>query len=479
MNMIYLKNTRAYSSLRWFYLAIILLPTLLISLNTYMIQIALPIMQSELHINFSQAQLIFSGYSIGLASALIIGGKLGDVYGRRKMLLIGVFVFTVTAFVGGISSNPLFLIIIRIIQGLSAAFIQPQILSIIQIIFPTKEKNLAFGLYGAVIGIAFTFGLILGGLLVDWNLFNSSWRMIFLCNVPFGILLLLLLPIVPESRGEQSQHIDWAGAILLMLSILLFIYPLSEVQKYGWNSSNLIIFIISFLVFIFFILIERHKQKNDQLPLIDLSVFKNWLFVIGISSVLTIYMSMFSFFFILNYFLHFGLHYRTTDMSLIFLPIGLGFFITSISSSKIVNHFGLIVLKIGALIMSLCTFTLVRLLVIDAHNLFTVEYILVLFVYGLGLGFATTPLANTILNKISHNYVGVASGLFTTFMYLANSLAVVGISIIFSNSLKTTLENASFTDYVHAFSNWLYVISILSLSTFLIFSIYNKIYNKN
>ncbi|HHT7156166.1 MFS transporter [Bacillus thuringiensis] len=479
MNVIHLKKTRAYSSLRWFYLAIILLPTLLISLNTYMIQIALPIMQSELHINFSQAQLIFSGYSIGLASALIIGGKLGDVYGRRKMLVIGVFVFTVTAFVGGISSHPLFLIIIRIVQGLSAAFIQPQILSIIQIIFPSKEKNLAFGLYGAVIGIAFTFGLILGGVLVGWNLFNSSWRIIFLCNVPFGILVLLLLPIIPESRGQQSQHIDWTGTILLMISILLVIYPLSEVQKYGWNSSNLSIFILSFLVFIYFILIERHKQKNDQLPLIDLSVFKNWLFVIGISSVLTIYMSMFSFFFILNYFLHFGLHYHTTDMSLIFLPIGLGFFITSISSSKIVNRFGLIVLKIGALIMSICTFILARLLLIDAHNLFTVEYILLLFVYGLGLGFATTPLTNTILSNISHNYVGVASGLFTTFMYLANSLAVVGISIIFSNSLKTTLEKAPFTDYVHAFSNCLFVISILSLSTFLIFSIYNRIYNKN
>ncbi|SEG81694.1 drug resistance transporter, EmrB/QacA subfamily [Bacillus sp. ok061] len=479
MNVIRLKKTNAYSSFRWFYLAIILFPTLLISLNTYMIQIALPIMQSELHINFSQAQLIFSGYSIGLASSLIIGGKLGDIYGRRKILLIGIFMFTLTAFIGGISSHPLSLITIRIIQGLSAAFIQPQILSIIQIIFPSKEKNLAFGLYGAVIGIAFTFGLILGGLLVDWNLFNSSWRTVFLCNVPFGILVLLLLPIIPESKGEHSKHIDWTGAISLMISILLFIYPLSEVQKYGWNPRIISIFILSFFVFTFFIFIERNKQKNEQSPLIDLSVFKNRLFVIGISSVLTIYMSMFSFFFILNYFLHFGLHYHTTDMSLIFLPIGLGFFITSLLSSKIVNHFGLMVLKIGALIMSICTFILIKLLLIDAHNLFTVEYIVLLFVYGLALGFATTPLANTILSKIPQNYIGVASGLFTTFMYLANSLAVVCISIIFSNSLKTTLEKASFTGYVHAFSNCLFIISILSLSSFFIFSIHNKIYNKN
>ncbi|WP_141541391.1 multidrug efflux MFS transporter [Bacillus cereus] len=101
----------------------------------------------------------------------------------------------------------------------------------------------------------------------------------------------------------------------------------------------------TFLSFTFFILIERNEQKNEQLPLIDLSVFKNWLFVIGISSVLTIYMSMFSFFFILNYFLHFGLHYHTTDMILIFLPIDLGFFITLLLSSKIVNRFALMVLN--------------------------------------------------------------------------------------------------------------------------------------
>ncbi|MFJ5792040.1 MFS transporter [Lysinibacillus sp. NPDC093197] len=465
------NNSSKHYAYRWLALAIILLPTLLISLNTYMIQIALPNIQNDLHASFSRAQLIFSGYSIGLATALIIGGKLGDIYGRKKLLWIGVFFFTLTSFVGGMLSDPLLIIGVRIVQGFAAAFIQPQILSIIQDIFPSKEKNLAFGLYGAVIGIAFTFGLILGGLLVSLNLFNGGWRIVFFFNVPFGILVLLLLPIIPESTVVKNNNIDWMGAILLMFSILFFIYPLSEGQTYGWQPWFFGCIILSCVMLASFIFVEKSKQKKHQTPLVDLSLFKHRSFVIGIVSVLSIYLSMFSFFFILSYFIQFGLQYNTKETSLIFLPIGIGFFFTSILSSKIVHLFGLIVLKIGALTMSICIFILIGILAFEPYNLFTIYTLVLLFVYGLGLGLATTPLANAILSKIPKNQVGVASGVFTTIMYLANSLAVAGISIVFSTALNTTLDKASF---VHAFSTSLFGIGLLSVMSFVILSIYHK-----
>lgn len=474
MDMTQSTNPNTSYSYRWLALAVILLPTLLISLNTYMIQIALPVIQNDLHINFSQAQLIFSGYSIGLAVALIFGGKLGDLYGRKKILWIGVFVFTITAVIGGIISNPLLLISIRIVQGLGAALIQPQVLSTIHVIFPTKEKNLAFGLYGAVISIAFTFGLILGGLLISWNLFEGGWRTVFFFNVPFGILVLLLLPIIPESTGKQARRIDWIGAALLMFSILLLVYPLSEGQKHGWQPWIFGSLMLSIIILALFIFVERKKQKNHQTPLVDLTVFKHRSFVTGICSVLSIYLSMFAFFFILSYFLQFGLRYDTKETSFIFLPIGIGCFLTSILSSKIVSYFGLIVLKIGAIIMSICTFILMGLLLVKASNVFDVYGLVLLFIYGLGLGLATTPLTNAILSKIPRNHVGVASGLFTTFMYLANSLAVAGISILFSTFLGNTLEKAIYVDYVRAFSASLLVIGLFSIISFIIFSIYHK-----
>jgi len=300
MNPISSEKSSMLYSYRWLALAVILLPTLLISLNTYMIQIALPAIQNDLHISFSHAQLIFSGYSVGLATALIIGGTLGDIYGRKKILWIGVLFFTLTAFLGGILSSPLLLVGIRFVQGLAAALIQPQVLSIIQEIFPPREKNLAFGLYGAVIGVAFTFGLILGGLLVHWNIFNGGWRTVFFFNVPIGILVLLLLPIIPESTDKKSNHIDWMGSILLMVSIFLLIYPLSQVQKQGWQTWIFICILLSFVVLILFIYLERFKQKLQQSPLVDLSLFKHRPFLFGICSVLSIYLSMFAFFFILS-----------------------------------------------------------------------------------------------------------------------------------------------------------------------------------
>ncbi|MFJ7922232.1 MFS transporter [Lysinibacillus fusiformis] len=474
MNMTQSKNDNSSYSYRWFALAVILLPTLLISLNNYMVQIAVPVIQNELAISFSQAQLIFIGYSIGLSIALILGGKLGDLYGRKRILWIGLLIFIITAAIGGITSNLMILISTRIVQGLGAALIQPQILATIQVIFPPKEKNLAFGLYGAVMGIAFTFGLILGGLLISCNLFGGGWRTVFFFNLPFGILALLLLPIIPESTGEKSQKIDWLGAALLMLSILLLVYPLSEGQTYGWQPWIIGSFILSLIILTLFIFVERRKQIKRQATLIDLTVFKHRLFIIGICSVLSIYLSMFAFFFILSYFLQFGLKYNTTETSLVFLPLGIGFFLTSILSSKFVHRFGLVVLRSGALIMSSCTCILMMLLLVRKTNLFDIYGLLLLFIYGLGLGLATTPLVNTVLSKIQKKHIGVASGLYNTFMYLANSLAVAGISLTFSKFLGNTLENAVYRDYVRAFSACLLVIGLLSILSFIIFSIYQK-----
>ncbi|MCM3337717.1 hypothetical protein M3650_03440 [Paenibacillus sp. MER TA 81-3] len=117
---------------------------------------------------------------------------------------------------------------------MAAALIQPQVLSTMQVSFLPREKELAFGFYGAMIGFGFAFGLILGGILVTWNPFDLGWRTVFFFNVPFGILVLLLLPIIPESRGGRAQSIDWAGTVLLMSGLFLLVYPLSEGQKQGW-----------------------------------------------------------------------------------------------------------------------------------------------------------------------------------------------------------------------------------------------------
>lgn len=257
-----------------------------------------------------------------MALALIISGKLGDMYGRKRMLLIGVAGFTLTSALGGLATDPSVLIAIRIVQGLTAAIIQPQVLSTMQVSFPPLEKALAFGIYGAMIGVGFIFGLILGGLLIEWNGFALGWRNVFFFNVPIGALVLLLLPIIPESRGERAQSMDWGGAVLLLAGLFLLIYPLSEGQKRGWPLWTWSCLILAIPVLLAFIAVELRKSKRGAIPLVDLSIFQLPSFRVGMITVTVFYSGMFSFFFILSYFLQYGLHYSVQSTSLVFLPIG-------------------------------------------------------------------------------------------------------------------------------------------------------------
>ncbi|MGW9124385.1 MFS transporter [Paenibacillus chitinolyticus] len=437
---------------RWMALVLILLPTLLISLNNYMMQVALPMIQASVNASFAEAQLIFSGYSLGLAVALILGGKLGDLYGRKRMLWIGVSGFTCMCLFGGLVSNPTFLIVIRIIQGLSAAMIQPQVLSIMQSIFLPREKGLVFAIYGAVIGIGFTLGLILGGVLVDWNLFGLSWRIVFLVNVPFGLLVMMGLPVVPESRGHSEPSIDWIGIALVMPGLFLLIYPLTIGQKQGWPVWIWGCLLLSLVLLLLFVLLQKRREETGRVPLMKLSMFKIGSFRIGIITEVVVYLSMFSFFFVLNYYLQAGLQFDLKLTSLVFLPIGSGCFAASLMSAWLVKRWGVAVLKTGMLTMGASLFILIWSLHADAVHLFHFQNVLILSVYGLGLGMATTPLANTILNRVPAASAGTGSGLFTTFMYLANALGVAWIGILFSSVLNSPLTEAGLGDYLKAFS---------------------------
>ncbi|MGG4495012.1 MFS transporter [Brevibacillus reuszeri] len=462
----YEKPEQQVDPRRWYALAVILLPILLNSLNTYMIQVALPLIQDSLLASFSDAQLIVTGFSLSLAVALIISGKLGDMFGKKRLLYIGVSGFTLMALLGGLTSNPTLLIVIRIVQGLAAALIQPQVLSLLQVNFLPREKGLVFSIYGAILGFGFAFGLILGGILVNWNPFDLGWRTVFFFNVPFGILVLLCLPILPETRGRGMQSVDWSGIFFLISGLFLLVYPLSEGQKQGWPLWIWGCLILSLLLLLAFIAVEIRKQKQGGAPLIDLSIFKQHLFKVGMASVVLIYLSMFSFFFVLTYYLQFGLHYDAQATSLMFLPLGCGFFLTSLMSSRIVQKWGMVVLKIGALTTGICCFLFIVLLQVDAVHLLQSPYIVLLLVYGLGLGLVTTPLTRVVLGTVPLKDAGTGSGLFNTFMYLSGALGIALISILFSAVLRQSLASAALSDYVRAFSTSLATCGGLALAAF-------------
>ena len=199
------------------------------TLDFYIIFVSSPSIQHGLQASPEQIQFVIAGYTIAYGVNLITAGRLGDTYGRKRMFIIGMTSFIITSAVCASAQSPLTLIITRVFQGTAAALMFPQALSIIQATFTSKQKNIAVALYGTTIGIATIAGQILGGLLVQANLFNLDWRLIFLVNVPIGMgTIVAALLIVHESKSEKPIRLDIGGAAIMSVILFLLLYPLIE-----------------------------------------------------------------------------------------------------------------------------------------------------------------------------------------------------------------------------------------------------------
>jgi MFS family permease len=288
---------------KWLVLIIILMAPFMAYLDLYVVFVASPSIQHGLHASFEQIQFVIAGYTIAYGVNLITAGRLGDTYGRKRMFMIGMAVFTLTSAGCAFSPNPSTLIIIRIFQGAAAAIMFPQALAIIQATFTSKQKDVAIAWYGVIIGIGAVAGQLLDGFLVQTNLFNLDWRLIFLVNVPIGIgTLIAALRIVHESKSEKSVGLDIGGTAIISVVLFLLFYPLIEGRDAGWPLWMYIAIISSVVLIIPFILFERRlvsssnldgsseNNKNNKrsqstfnpkLPLIPLSLFKDRSFMIG------------------------------------------------------------------------------------------------------------------------------------------------------------------------------------------------------
>jgi MFS family permease len=231
----------------------------------YIVFVANPSIQHGLHASFEQIQFVIAGYTIAYGVNLVTAGRLGDTFGRKRMFMIGMTVFTIVSAGCAVSPSSLILIIVRIVQGAAAAIMFPQALAIIQATFKSKQKNIAIAAYGASIGIGAAAGQLLGGFLVQVNLFNLDWRLIFLVNIPIGfITLIAALRIVHESKSEKPVRLDIVGAAILSVMLFLLLYPLIEGRDAGWPLWMYISIIISSTLIVRFIFYERRISSPSK-----------------------------------------------------------------------------------------------------------------------------------------------------------------------------------------------------------------------
>ena len=219
---------------RWQFLGVLLAGCFMAILDVFIVNVAAPNIQDRLDTDAGTLELIVAGYTLAYAMMLITGARLGDDHGHRRYFLFGVALFTVASAICGAAPTSTVLIVARVMQGIAAGLLVPQVLSIIQVRFAGNERTRAFGIYGLVLGLASVAGQIIGGLLLVWNPFDLGWRVVFLVNVPIGLATLVLgARFIPESRADEPRAVDPVGIALLSAGVLALVYPLIRGGRRG------------------------------------------------------------------------------------------------------------------------------------------------------------------------------------------------------------------------------------------------------
>ncbi|MED2253530.1 MFS transporter [Brevibacillus parabrevis] len=430
------ETAKAIDPKRWWALAVLLLGTFMVLLDSFIVNVAIPTIEEQLHASTTQIQFIVAAYVLSYAVLLITGARLGDWLGRKKLFIVGMIIFTVASALCGFSTSAGFLIFSRVIQGVGAALLIPQVLAIIQVIFPPEEKGKAIGFYGAVSGLGLIAGQMIGGALLHFDIGGLGWSSVFFINIPFGILaVLLIIPLIKETKSAGKQKIDALGIFILTGSLLLLIYPLVVGREAGWPLWVFASFAGALVAFFLFRIHEKRMVERGEKPLIPAAIFHERSFTLGVLTILAYQIGNSGFFLVVSITLQDALSLSAMDSALAFTPIGLGFFIASLLGPKWAKK-NAHVLKVGATVLIAGYAAVIAACYALAAELYWQQLILPFFLIGLGQGLVGAPLMGTIMSGVGREYVGAASGILSTFMQTANALGVAVIGTVFFAALS-------------------------------------------
>jgi EmrB/QacA subfamily drug resistance transporter len=421
---------------RWLTLTILLLAAFMNLLDVSIVNIAIPSIQRNLHASYSDVQWALAGYTLAYALVLISGGRLGDIFGRKRLFLIGVTGFTIMSALCGAAQSPGMLIACRVVQGAMGAIMVPQVLAVIQVIFPPAERIKALAGFGVTAGLGTVSGPLIGGLLIQHNLFGLDWRPIFLINVPVGVLAVAASAVlVRESRAPRPPKMDPVGVGLISAALLLLLYPLVEGRQLGWPGWTFVSMAAAAPVFALFVWYEQVKQRRDGSPLVPLRLFGDRGFSAGMAVAVTFFLGIASFGLVLTLFLQLGLGFTPLHAGLTFLPFSVGVLISSAAAARLAPRFGRGVTMAGALVIA----GGMAVLIADVHHygagVSTWDLVPGLVAAGLGLGAVIAPLADIVLARVPGQDAGAASGVFNTGLQLGNSIGIALIGVIFFGML--------------------------------------------
>jgi MFS family permease len=455
-------KTPADTSRRWWVLAIVVSAQFMFGVDAFIVNVAIPTIAAELRASPAEIEAVIAIYLIAYATLVVTGGRLGDIFGTKKIFIAGVAGFALTSLWCGLAQSGPELILARLAQGATAALMVPQVLATLHLLFADSARARAFAIYGVVLGLAGAAGFALGGLLVTVDLAGLGWRSVFFVHVPFGIAIIgAALWIVPSVPRRAGTRLDISGAIVLFAGLLCLIGPLLFGHDVHWAAWIWLVMAAGVAIVAGFLKLERRVAARGGMPLIDLALLADRAFMRGLAAVFFFFFANLSFYLVITMFMQKALQIPPLQAGLVFLPLAFAFVIASRHSGARARHRGTLVLIEGCALQVAGLALLAAMLAWNAAPQATL-LALVLIVFGYGQGLVMAPLSSAVLASVKPQAAGSASGIYGTTTQIANAAGIAVIGAVFFAA-----ESALGARPALFIASALFVLAILTSAAFL------------
>ena len=420
--------------MRWWTLVVIAISVVIVVLDSTIVNIALPTLQSEMNTTLSELQWIINAYIMVFAALMLTTGALGDRWGRARMLQAGIVVFAGASLAAAFASSGGQLIFWRAIMGIGGAMILPATLAIVTNVFPREERGKAIGIWAGLNGFGIALGPIIGGLIIE----SFKWNWIFLINLPVAVVALIAgWFLVPNSRDPHPKRLDIPGTIISAAAFASIVFGLIQGGKEGWTDPTVIGTLVGAIVLVgSFILWERHTDH----PVLEIEFFKNRRFSAGVIAVCMMALAMIGITFGLTLYMQFVQGYTALETGIRFVPLALGIFMGAASADRVVARLGTTWVIIIGFIGVAIAGALAAFWQIDTAYW---QLGLILFSMGFFLGYIAAPATDAVMGSLSEARAGIGSAMNTVGRLVAGSIGIAIIGSTLSTIYSSSFERAA------------------------------------
>ncbi len=441
-------ETTALDPNRWAALAVLLTGAFLAPLDFFIVNVAMPSIATGLGATAADVQLVISGYAVVYAVFLITGGRLGDIFGRKSIFMLGLTGFAVASALCGLAWSPVTLILARLLQGLAAAAMAPQALASVHALFPARERGRALSIYGVALGLSSVVGQLLGGALVGADLGGLGWRLIFLINVPVAMIAFAAaIPLLRETRAPHRARLDMVGVALSSTALAVFVVPLVEGRERGWPWWSIAMLLTTPLFVELFRRYEVRLAKSGGDPLVAIEIFQTPGLLRGLGAIMLLY-AIATFFLIYSIYLQSALGLSPLQAGLAILPFSAGFLTASTFSPLFGRWMGAAAPSLGFALSA--TGAAATALVAVAFPAGTVPPLPLmapaLVLIGLGMGMSIPTMVRVIVERVEPGRAGLVGGIVNSTLQVSAAVGMAVLGGLFFTALGTHATPSAVTN---------------------------------